>query len=1007
MILKNSEGIYTMKKTILTFLLFAMVITLSSCGGGGGGATGGGEVGSPPANGFTLILTPVVSTLPANTVGFPIFVGSPFITQLQVRVRFANGQAAPDGTVVNLTTSNVNVSFISVPDDTETTDINEFTTIWVTQNDETIGGIATFFLHSGGSVGTATYTASAVSENRTYSGTLNFSVTEGPDPTVQQLSVVTPRTSLPVNEQNVPFFNGTPFMMEADIQFRDVFGNFTNPAANDDGISVTGVSVNPVSVLFFTTLDDPETEDINEFLVALGQGSVNMNSGHGNLFLWSQNIPGTATVTVSAIEEASGREFNTSFQIDVVNGINPGLPSEISVNNNGGVLYVNGSGGATSQNLNISVNSGTLPVSDPQVNNVKLTIITDGPNSGEKLTSTNVFGASVQGTSINIGTVNGITNALVNSGANPNTITLTATVDRADNNVDNGVQDGITTVTTYIVSDGVLFALELVSPALDSLTVNAETDDEGTINFQDGTYSLVISAVATDKEGNPALPQTLQFGMINSPIIGYPDNGAGTFVHSSADGDPQEGGSIFTSVSGRFVSSAGGVQPGDTLVVFGEESLGNEDLESAVTVASINSQTNLSIVERFNRNDGTGTINNDFGVLPYAIGRAVDGNITATAVINNVGVATTRLNYPVSQLGRIAAIFVKGQGAINNGLVKTVTDVEVTAFPGVEGFNDQSSTLVVSPNIIPGNVDNIGFIVCLADSARNALPGRAIGFSYVGGNGQGSIDGQTGFGTLDQVTGADGCAFGLASTIGVLPGDNTNDLGFNFFSGTLTCDLENSASTVCMEVVPPTNGVLNANPSSFLGSGTVNIVLTLFDGSGQPIEAASIQGSCEQVDDGSLGIISGPTATNANGQSSVTVSVSLDAPDGGLNGTCTFETATGDPSVDVNFTGGDSCTLINPSPVPPFDACAVDQFTVGGAVVDMSTNGPLVLQNNNRNNVIVTGNTTFEFPPQDTGTSFSVTVFTQPPGQTCTVSGGTGFVSGSNVSGVLVTCTPP
>jgi hypothetical protein len=919
-ILKNSKGIKTMKKTLLTFLLFSIVITLSSCGGGGGGATGGGSPNNPPPNGLVLTLTPIVDSLPANTLGFPIFFGSPFITQLNVRVRFANGQVAPDGTVVNLTTSNADVAFLSVPDDPETDDINEFTTGWITQNDETVGGIATFFLHSGGATGTVTYTASATSENRSYAGTLQFRITTGPNPTVQQLAVVTPRTSLPVNEQNIPFFNGTPFMMEADIQFKDIFGNFTNPAADADGTSVTSVSVTPSSVLFFTTLDDPETEDVNEFLVPLGQGAVKMNSGHGSLFLWSRDIPGTATVTVSAIEAGSGRELNRSFQIQVINGINPGQPSNISLNNNGAALYVNGSGGVTSKSLNITVTSGNVPVTDPQVNNVKLTLVTDGPNSGEKFTGTNIFGNSVQGDSINIATVNGIASALVNSGTTPNAITVTATVDRADNNVDNGIQDAVTSVTNYVVSDGVLFALELTSPALDSLTVNAETNEDGTINFQDGTYSLIISAIATDKAGNPALPQTLQFGMINSPIVGYPENGAGSFVHSALDGDPQEGGSSFSSNSAAFISAAGGVQLNDTLLVFGEESNGNEDLESAVTVASVNSQSTLTILERFNRNDGTGTINNDFGILPYAVGRAVDGNITATALINDVGVATTRLNYPVSQLGKIAAVFVKGQGGITNGVVKTITDVELTAFPGVEGFNDQNSTLIVSPNRIPANIDNIGFVVCIADSARNPLPGRVISFAYTGGNGQGTIDGQSGTGTLSQRTGLDGCAFGVAETTGVIPGTNLNDIGFNFFAGTLTCDLEGTNGTTCMEVVPPNNGVLNANPSAFIGRGSVNIVLTLFDGSGTPIEGASISGSCEQVDGGSLGITAGPSVTDANGRSNVTVSVSLDGVMEALNGICTFETASGEPTVDVNFTGGDACALgagVLPSPVPP------------------------------------------------------------------------------------------
>ena len=923
MILKNSKGINKMTKTTLTFLMVILTIALSSCGGGGGGATGGNP-GNSLAESLTVIATPGVASLPANTLGYPVFSGSPFETQVDVRVSFGNGQGVATGTIVHMQTSNTAVAIVGTPDDPSTTE-NERIIDYVGANQETIGSIASYFIRTNG-VGTATFTVNAThpTNGRNFTTTFSFTVTEGPDPTVQQLEAVIPRNSLPVNNQNIAFFNGTPFMMEADVQFKDVFGNLTNPAADASGNPIVNVSISPANVMYFTTNDDISTEAINEFIEPeLTQGVISMNSGHGNLFLWSKNIPGTATVTLSAVEAGTGFNLSTSFNIDVVDdGSNPGQPTSIVLTNNGDALYVNGSGGTTSQNLNITVNSGSLPVLDPQVNNVKLSLVTDGANSGEKLTGTNVSGASVQGTGVNISTVNGIANILVNSGVNPNTIIVTATVDRADNNVDNGIQDGITSTRSYIVSDGVLWALELASPALDALTVNAETESDGTIDFQDGTYSLIISAIATDKGGNPALPQTLQFGMINSPLSGYPNTGPGTFVISGVDGNPQEGGKTFTSNNGAFLTAAGGAQPSDTLLVFGEESLGNEDLESAVTVSSVSSQTSLSIVEKFNRNDRTGAINNDFGILGYAIGRAVDGNITATSVINDNGVATTRLNYPVSQLGRLVAIFVKGQGSVTNGEVRTVTDVELAAFPGVEGFNGQSSTLTVSPNIIPGNVNNIGFTVCVSDSARNPLAGRAVRFSYVGGNGQGTIDGQSGSGVMTQRTGTGGCTSGTVSTSGVLPGSSSGDTGFNFFAGTITCDTENSSGSTCMEVVPPSNGVLNATPSSFIGSSSgVPITLTLYDGSGQPISNASISGSCSQVEGGNLGIISGPSVTNNDGESFVTVTVSLDAPDGGLSGTCTFATATGSPTVDVNFSGGDSCVVAAPSPLPPSGIC--------------------------------------------------------------------------------------
>jgi hypothetical protein len=963
-----------------------------------------------------LTLTPVVSTLPANTLGFPIFVGSPFFTQLNVRATFPNGSVAPDGTVVNLTTSNVDIGFLSVPDDPDTEDVNEFATGWITQNDETVGGVATFFLHTGSASGVVTYTASASIEGKTYSGTLRFTVTEGPDPTVRQIEGLVTQSSLPVNVNNVSFFNGTPFMTEVDVQVRDVFGNLINPAFNDiAGAAIVTVSISPANAMYFTVNDNPETVDINEFLEPQQtQGFIEMVNGHGNLFLWSKDIPGNVTVSISAIEAGSGRELSSAILIDVVDGgSNSALPSSISFLDSNKALYINGSGGATAQNVSVSLKGGNLPVNDPQVNNVRLSLTTDSANSGEKVTGINVFGATVQGSSVNVATTNGIATASVQSGTNQNTITLTATTDKSDNNVDNGIQDALTTVTQYIVSDGRLWSLKLTTPGLDALTVNGPStfdsegnpiiDDNGfpVLEYQDGSYSLIISAIGTDKAGNPALPQTLQFGMINSPISGYPLNGAGSFVHSSTDGDPQEGGSSFTSNSGSFITAAGGVQPSDTLVVFGEESLGNEDLESAVTVSSVNSQNNLTILERFNKNNESGSVNNDFGVLPYAIGRATDGNIEATAVLNDNGLATTRLNYPVSQLGQIAAIYVKGQGPVTNGVVKSITDVGLTAFPGVEGYRGGFTNLLVSPTIIPANISSF-FTVCVVDSANNPMPGRFVSFSY-NGVGSGIIDGQTNSGIILNATDLNGCTTTTAKTIGITT--NNTDSGFQFNAGGIGCKdrFTGELLPVCLEVSSSNGGVLNANPSGFSTSGQKQITLTLYDGSGNYIEGAAISGSCT-ASGGSISIISGPSVTNASGQSTVVVLASLDDIGSGNTGTCTFAVASGNPSVDVEFAGRDIC-LSNPSPFPP--GCgAAPQFSVGGSVSGMTTAGPLVLQNNGGDTVNVTGNTTFNFPIQDTGTAYNVAVLTHPPGQTCTVANASGTVGNSNITDVAVTCTP-
>jgi len=90
--------------------------------------------------------------------------------------------------------------------------------------------------------------------------------------------------------------------------------------------------------------------------------------------------------------------------------------------------------------------------------------------------------------------------------------------------------------------------------------------------------------------------------------------------------------------------------------------------------------------------------------------------------------------------------------------------------------------------------------------------------------------------------------------------------------------------------------------------------------------------------------------------------------------------------------GGDS----GPAPTP--------RFTVGGSVSGLSGNG-LVLANGTDTIAVNAGATAFTLPTTLTsGSPFSVTVQTQPTGQTCTVAGGTGTMGSANVTAAAVTC---
>jgi Putative esterase len=119
-----------------------------------------------------------------------------------------------------------------------------------------------------------------------------------------------------------------------------------------------------------------------------------------------------------------------------------------------------------------------------------------------------------------------------------------------------------------------------------------------------------------------------------------------------------------------------------------------------------------------------------------------------------------------------------------------------------------------------------------------------------------------------------------------------------------------------------------------------------------------------------------------NGVPQVTATNS--ALSGGAPGILSF----GDGQVD-NWSGG---TAVSAS------------YPVGGSVSGLSS-GSVVLADNGGDDLTVSANGTFTFATAlADGSSYAVTVASQPSGQTCSVSGGSGTVSGGTVSSVLVSC---
>ena len=79
-------------------------------------------------------------------------------------------------------------------------------------------------------------------------------------------------------------------------------------------------------------------------------------------------------------------------------------------------------------------------------------------------------------------------------------------------------------------------------------------------------------------------------------------------------------------------------------------------------------------------------------------------------------------------------------------------------------------------------------------------------------------------------------------------------------------------------------------------------------------------------------------------------------------------------------------------------------YSVGGSVSGLS--GTVVLQDNGGDDLSVSANGPFTFATKlASGAAYAVTVKTNPSGQTCTVSNGSGTIGSANVTNVAVTCT--
>jgi hypothetical protein len=106
--------------------------------------------------------------------------------------------------------------------------------------------------------------------------------------------------------------------------------------------------------------------------------------------------------------------------------------------------------------------------------------------------------------------------------------------------------------------------------------------------------------------------------------------------------------------------------------------------------------------------------------------------------------------------------------------------------------------------------------------------------------------------------------------------------------------------------------------------------------------------------------------------------------------TCSLSNASGN-------TSGIAVTNVNVTCVP-------NTFTLGGTVAGLTGSG--LTLNNGTDTVSISADGSFTFPTKvSDGAAYSVTVLTQPSGQSCNVANGTNYVNGADVTSVTVTCS--
>ncbi len=231
-----------------------------------------------------------------------------------------------------------------------------------------------------------------------------------------------------------------------------------------------------------------------------------------------------------------------------------------------------------------------------------------------------------------------------------------------------------------------------------------------------------------------------------------------------------------------------------------------------------------------------------------------------------------------------------------------------------------------------------------------------------------------------------------------------SQLGSAYASGTLATGTQLTLSAAGPSLTFSLNGAAAISVTDSTFTGGAPGILAFGTTTADNWAGGDVSGGSFSVG-GTVSGLSGTVVLQDNGGDNLSVSA---------NGAFTFATLVAGGAAYratvLTNPAGQTCTVTNGSGtigtanVTNVAVACTTKYSVGGTVSGLS--GTVVLQDNGGDNLSVSANGAFTFATQVAGgAAYKATVLTNPAGQTCTVTNGSGTIGTANVTNVAVTCT--